>query len=146
MADTAPQSAESHARYSPMFHFVAVPILVANLVVTLVAAVRAPGLDTAFAVLVAFAIVILAFLARLFALGVQDRVIRLEERLRMAQVLPAELHGRIEGFTTEQLIGLRFASDEELPALARAVLDEGLVDRKAIKQRVKHWRADHQRI
>lgn len=146
MADTAPQSAASHARWSPMFHFFAVPVLMAHLVQAVVAAVKSPGLGTAFAAVVAFAILTVAFLARLYALGVQDRLIRLEERLRMARLLPAELHGRIDGFTTEQLIGLRFASDDELPELARTVLDEGLADRKSIKQRVRHWRADHQRI
>lgn len=85
-------------------------------------------------------------LARRFALGVQDRVIRLEERLRMERLLPDDLKSRIEDLTTDQLIGLRFASDAELPALARRVLDGELTDRKAIKQAVGDWRADHQRI
>lgn len=85
-------------------------------------------------------------MARRFALGVQDRVIRLEERLRMERLLPDELKSRIENLTTGQLIGLRFASDAELPALVRRVLDGELTDRKAIKQAVEDWRADHQRI
>ena len=85
-------------------------------------------------------------LARRFALGVQDRVIRLEERLRMERLLPADLKSRIEDLTTDQLIGLRFASDTELPALTRRVLDGELTGRKAIKQAVGDWRADHQRI
>jgi hypothetical protein len=79
-------------------------------------------------------------------MGVQDRVIRLEERLRMETILPEDLRPRIGELTTEQLIGLRFASDEELPELARRVLDGELTDRKSIKQAVKSWRADHQRI
>ena len=86
------------------------------------------------------------FYGRLFAMGVQDRVIRLEERLRMERLLDADLKSRIPEFTTEQLIGLRFASDEELPALARRVLAEGIADRKTIKLAVKSWRADHQRV
>ncbi len=73
-------------------------------------------------------------------------MIRLEERLRMEEVLPEDLKGRIGEFTTEQLIALRFASDEELPELARRVLDEGISDRKDIKKAVTSWRADHQRI
>ena len=84
--------------------------------------------------------------ARRFSTGVQDRVIRLEERLRMERLLPDDLKSRIEDLTTDQLIGLRFASDAELSGLVRAVLDGELTDRKAIKQAVENWRADHQRI
>jgi hypothetical protein len=76
---------------------------------------------------------------------VQDRVIRLEERLRMRELLPADLHPRIHDFTIDQIVSLRFASDADLPALARQVLDEKLTDRKVIKQRIKNWRADSQR-
>ena len=89
---------------------------------------------------------IIAFYARVFPLGVQDRVIRLEERLRMERLLPHELRDRIPDFTTEQLVGLRFTSDEELTDLARRVLYEDISDRKEIKGAVRNWRADHQRI
>jgi hypothetical protein len=91
-------------------------------------------------------LVVLAFLARLFSLGVQDRVIRMEERLRFRQVLPEDLKTRINEFTINQLVSLRFASDAELPELARRVLDERLNSRKAIKQMIQNWRADYQRI
>jgi cell division protein FtsL len=94
----------------------------------------------------AVALLILAFLARLFALGVQDRVIRLEERLRYQQLLPQDLKARINEFTTKQLVALRFASDAELPAVARKVLAEKMEERKAIKQMIQNWRADYQRI
>lgn len=84
--------------------------------------------------------------ARRFALGVQDRVIRLEERLRLERLLPDDLKGRIGELTTDQLIGLRFASDAEVPGLVRRILAGELADRKAIKQAVGNWRADHQRV
>jgi len=94
----------------------------------------------------AIALLILAFLARLFALGVQDRVIRLEERLRYQKLLPEDLKARINEFTTIQLVALCFASDTELPALARKVLAEKVKERKAIKQMIQNWRAGYQRI
>ena len=84
--------------------------------------------------------------SRLFPLGVQDRVIRLEERMRLERLLSDNQRGRIMEFTTEQLIALRFASDEELAELAAQVLERGMADRKEIKQAVKVWRADNQRI
>jgi len=81
----------------------------------------------------------------MFALAVQDRVIRLEERLRYAEVLPADLRARCGELTVDQVVSLRFACDTELPALARKVLDEKLTERKAIKQLIKNWRPDYQR-
>jgi uncharacterized membrane protein YciS (DUF1049 family) len=94
----------------------------------------------------AVGLIIAVLFARLFPLGVQDRVIRLEEQMRLARLLPDDLRDRVGDFTTNQLVGLRFAPDDELPDLARRVLDEGMSDRKAIKQAVKNWRADNQRI
>ena len=91
-------------------------------------------------------LIIAVLFARLFPLGVQDRVIRLEEQMRLARLLPDDLQNRVGDFSTNQLIGLRFAPDDELPDLARRVLDEGISDRKTIKQAVKNWRADNQRI
>ncbi len=81
----------------------------------------------------------------MFALTVQDRVIRLEERLRFERLLPEDLKARIPEFTVAQLVSLRFASDAELPALARKVLSDNLTDRKTIKKLVQNWRADHLR-
>ena len=104
------------------------------------------GVDTLALFLLA-ACALLGFLfARRFSVGVQDRVIRLEERLRMERLLSEELRSGIEELTTDQLIGLRFASDAELEGLVRRVLGGELTDRKSIKQAIEDWRADHQRI
>lgn len=141
-----PQSYANHAKMVPLFHGLTFGLFVVNLGWSTLQAVRSPGWGTLVALLLAVALIFLFFYARLFALGVQDRVIRLEERLRMERLFDGDLKGRIGDFTTPQLVGLRFASDEELPGLARRVLDEGIRDRKAIKQAVLNWRADHQRI
>ncbi len=76
---------------------------------------------------------------------VQDRVIRLEMRLRLAGLLPADLQARIQELTVDQLVSLRFASDAELPGLTRKVLDDKITDRKSIKKLVKDWQADWMR-
>jgi hypothetical protein len=141
----AAQSLKNHARFIPLYHFVAGPILIANVIWTALRAVRQPSGGTIFPVLVAVALVIVFFFARIFALRVQDRVIRLEMRLRLRELLPADLVPRISEFTPDQLVALRFASDRELPALARQVLEQRLHDRKAIKQLVKEWQGDHLR-
>jgi len=140
------QNFANHVKFVPPFHFFAVPVFVINFFWSLY---RLWQLGFSFAgifgVILAAALVVLVFEARLFALAVQDRVIRLEERLRYAQVLPADLQARTGEFMIGQIVSLRFASDEELPALARKVLDEKVTERKAIKQLIKCWRPDYQR-
>ena len=86
------------------------------------------------------------FFARVFALGVQDRVIRLEERARLERLLGSEQRDAIYGMDTDLLIGLRFASDGEVAALFNAIVAEGITDRADVKKRVNNWRADNQRI
>jgi hypothetical protein len=129
-----------------MFHFFALPVLGINLVWSLFR-LRNLGFtfEGIFGVLLAAALVVVGLNARLFALAVQDRVIRLEERLRCEQLLPADLRPRIGELTADQLVALRFACDGELPSLARKVLDEKLQERKAIKLLIKTWRPDYQR-
>lgn len=141
MADTR-QTYQNHARYVPAYHMVAGPILLINFLWCAYRAGTRVGPDSAIALLVSIALIIIFIFARNFALTVQDRVIRLEMRLRLRELLPADLAPRIPEFTRGQLVGLRFASDAELPALARKVLDERLTDRKAIKQLVRDWQAD----
>ncbi len=144
-ATAGTQNLSNHAKFVPLFHFVAVPILLVNLFETAYRAVLNPSWNLILPALVAFALVLLAFLARTFALKVQDRVIRLEMRLRMRELLPADLAARIPEFTAGQLVALRFAGDAELPGLARKVLDDRMENRKAIKEMVKDWQADHLR-
>jgi len=143
---SAPQSYENHSKFVPLYHYVGAPLLLALIVWTSARLFREPSAENVLALLLVAAVFLASLFARTFALGVQDRVIRLEERLRMERLFDGALRARIPDFTTEQLIGLRFASDEELPELARRVLDEGIADRKTIKQAVRRWRADHQRI
>lgn len=140
------QSFENHAKLVPMYHMWATALVVLPTAYFAFLTVTSFALERL--ALLAFCVgtIILGLFARLFPLGVQDRVIRLEERMRMERLLPDDLRGRIGSFTTEQLIALRFASDEELSDLAKRVLDEGMTDRKSIKQAVKSWRADNQRI
>jgi hypothetical protein len=130
----------------PLFHLFVVPVLVLNLVWQARPLVAAPSLATAAPALVAAALVGLAFAARIFALTVQDRLIRLEMRLRLQQVLPLGLHPRIPEFTINQLVAMRFASDGELPELAQRVLLDRIDNRKTIKKMIRQWEADHQRV
>jgi hypothetical protein len=148
------QNFANHGKIVPAFHFFLMPVLFLNFAssVYLVHATARhaggafPLLHAILNLLLAVALIILAFLARIFALGVQDRVIRLEERLRYQQLLPDDLKPRINEFTISQVVALRFASDAELSGLARKVLDSKLNNRKAIKQMIQNWRADYQRI
>ena len=140
--EPASQSFENHVKFFPLFHFFVLPVLAINVIRALVNVFRDLSLSSVWAFIVAIALLALALAARIMALTVQDRVIRLEVRLRLQQVLPAELRPHIPEFTRNQLVALRFASDGELPALARKVLDEHLDDRKAIKKLVQNWQPD----
>jgi hypothetical protein len=140
------QNFANHAKYVPAFHFFVLPVLFLNIgwsVFRWKASLWST--DGAIWVLTSVAILVGFLFARLFALSVQDRVIRMEERQRCERLLPADLQRRIVEFEPGQLVALRFASDAELPGLARKILDEKLKDRKAIKQLVKSWRPDYLR-
>jgi hypothetical protein len=139
------QNFKNHARFVPAFHFFVGPVFLINIGWSVVRVVRSFSFGTIVSLLVAIALFVLALTARIFALTVQDRVIRLEMRLRMQQTLPPDLTPRIPEFTVGQLVALRFASDAELPDLARKVLQENLTERKAIKTLVRDWQPDHLR-
>jgi Family of unknown function (DUF6526) len=140
------QNFANHAKTVPAFHFFVLPVLLLNVgwsVYRWKASLW--SMDGAVWVLTSAAILMGFLLARMFALSVQDRVIRMEERLRCERLLPQDLQPRIVEFEPGQLISLRFASDAELPTLARKVLDEKIKDRKVIKQQIKNWRPDYLR-
>ena len=136
------QSFENHAKFFPPFHYVALPIFLLYFFWSIYRVIRVHTFESVIALLLSVAFILLAFSARIFALRVQDRLIRLEMRLRMKEILPAELRARIPEFEVGQLIALRFASDAELPSLAKKVLDEKLTDRNSIKRMVQSWQAD----
>ncbi len=140
------QSFANHARFVAPYHYVAVPILLTNLLYRLYWLSGGLTFDAILNVLVAVALIIVALFARVFALGAQDRVIRLEMRLRMRELLPDDLQGRINDFTPTQMVGLRFAGDAELPALARKVLDENITTATPIKKAITDWQADLYRV
>jgi uncharacterized membrane protein YciS (DUF1049 family) len=143
----ATQNFSNHTKFVPAFHFFTLPVLVLNLGWSCyrwkISEFSFGGLVN---VLLGVALILGFLFARLFALTVQDRVIRLEERLRLERLLPDDLKLRIEEFSISQLVGLRFACDAELPALARKVLAENLRDRRQIKRLVQNWKPDDLRV
>ena len=140
-----PQTYANHGRFHPLFHFVLAPILLVNLIVSIVWLVRNPGFASVWYLVMAIGLFVMSLLVRVNPMKVQDRVIRLEERLRLYALLPESQRARIPELTEDQLVGLRFAPDEELPALAQRALNEHLT-RKDIKKAIVNWRPDHWRV
>ena len=145
MSEKRPQNYANHVRWVPLFHYVAMPLLGINLVLALIGLLDGITIEALNRVGAAVGLVLALLFARVNALKAQDRVIRLEERLRMERLLPDDLKPRIDEVSTAQCVALRFASDEELPALVRRALDEK-ADQKTIKQAIKSWRPDYQRV
>src|SRR5262245_25807570 len=141
MADRE-QTYKSHTRFLPPFHFFVLPVLLINALNEIRHVYQDPSRHTAWMLIVALALLTLGLLSRVQALTVQDRVIRLEERLRMRQLLPPDLHQYIDTLTHRQMVALRFASDAELPDLVREVVAGKCASQKEIKMRVKSWRPD----
>lgn len=145
MSKTVSQSLKNHSRFDPLYHAFLSPVLLANLVIAIVYLVRHPHFHSVWPVVLSVAAIVLLFKLRLYPMRVQDRVIRLEERLRLQALAPAEWHSQIYRLTEDQLIGLRFAADEEVLELAKQALEQSL-NRKQIKERIKNWRADYWRV
>src|SRR5208282_6858551 len=141
----APQSAKKHGRFDPLYHFFLAPVLLANVIVAIVALVHPHNFFHWWMLVLSIAAFILLFRLRTYPLKVQDRVIRLEERLRLQALAPAEWHSQIYRLSEDQLIALRFASDGEVVELAKQALEHNLT-RKQIKERIKSWRADYWRV
>ena len=145
MAERTSQNLANHTRLDPPFHFFVLPVLAISWIISVVFAVRHPGFLHIWIVVFNTALIVAVTRSRQYALKVQDRVIRLEERLRLATLLPDSLRPQIAKLTEDQLIGLRFASDEELPALVERTLSGNLA-RADIKKSIKNWRPDYRRV
>jgi len=145
MSDSAPQNLKNHGRVDPPYHMVSTAVLAVNLFIVLCLAWKTPNVFTGWLIILSIAVFIPFMKLRTYPLKVQDRVIRLEERLRLQALAPVEWHAQIYKLNEDQLIALRFASDDEVVELAKQAL-EGNLDRKQIKERIKTWRADDFRV
>lgn len=139
------QHLKNHARFDPVYHFFLAPVALANVVIAIVYVVHHPHFHPVWLLVLSVAAFVLLFKVRLYPLKVQDRVIRLEERLRLQALAPVEWHSQIYRLSEDQLIGLRFAADGEVVELAKQALEQHL-NRKQIKQRIREWRADYWRV
>jgi hypothetical protein len=140
------QNYSNHRRWYPLFHFVVQPLLVLNLLSHLVRFAMAPSWALAFWVLLSITLILLAIASRLMALKAQDRVIRLEERLRYKEILSPEVVEKSKGLSVGQMIALRFASDGELGNLIERTLGGEFAKNRDIKKAITSWRADYLRV
>jgi len=140
-----PQSYASHAKIDPAFHLFVLPVLLINIFVLAYLLFRHPGIGGAWLLLISVTLLVLAARLRSWATHLQDRVIRVEERIRLTAILPEPLRSRIAELSDSQIVGLRFASDAELPALVQRALDEKL-SRADIKKAITDWRPDYSRV
>ena len=145
MSETKQQNLKNHGRYDPPYHMVLATIVVVNFVIALIYLVHHVNVFSEWMVIMSVALAIPFLKLRQYPLKVQDRVIRLEERLRLQALAPAEWHTQIYRLNEDQLIGLRFAGDDEVVELAKKALEENLT-RKQIKERIQNWRPDNWRI
>jgi hypothetical protein len=139
------QSLKNHARFDPLFHFFIFALYLTNLVYASVHLHRQPSLSSGWYLVLSLAMAVPIIKLRAYPLKVQDRVIRLEERLRLQALAPQEWHAQIYRLNENQLIALRFAADDEVVELAKQALEHNL-DRKQIKERIRNWRPDDWRV
>ena len=142
----APQNFANHTRWHPAFHFFILPVMLINLVWWVVTFIKAPGWESGWLIVVSVAFAALTFFVRTYSLKVQDRVIRLEERLRYRQLLSPAVLQQTEALTEGQIVALRFAGDDELEELISATLAGKFAKSTDIKRAIKHWRGDAFRV
>lgn len=143
-----PQTYKNHTRFDPIWHFFIAPMLLVDIFFSIYVTIHHwPEHRALFSWWIVMAIILLLAVgkARAHAMTAQDRIIRLEEKLRFAALLPPDLLARSQALTVRQIIGLRFASDDELPSLVKRALDENLTE-KQIKQAINKWRPDYLRV
>ncbi len=140
------QNYRNHARYRPAFHWFVLPVLLANVIITGRHLFKAPSVAAGWQVVVAVALMIGMLMARVMALTAQDRLIRLEQQLRFARILPADLQGAVANLAPRHFIGLRFASDAEVPGLIKRILAGELDRTNDIKKAVQDWQPDYLRV
>jgi cell division protein FtsL len=145
MSEKKPQNYENHAKFIPVFHYIALPLLLVNFFGALFRVTQEISFYTFNGVGLAISLIVVAVFTRLFALKAQDRVIRLEEQIRMQTFLPDALKAKVGRLTMGQIVALRFASDEELVDLTQDALDQN-TSPNALKQAVKNWRPDYDRV
>jgi hypothetical protein len=145
MSESTAQNLKNHGRIDPQYHMVLFAVLIVNFFVAVTYAATHFSIFTGWLAILAIAVFIPFAKLRSYPLMVQDRVIRLEERMRLQALAPTEWHAQIYRLTEDQLIGLRFAADDEVVELAKKAL-EGNLSRKQIKERIQSWRADDWRI
>jgi Family of unknown function (DUF6526) len=145
MREKLPQTLANHAKFDPLFHYFLTPVLLGCFIASIVFLFHGINALHIWLAIFSLAAFLLCFKARVYSLKVQDRVIRLEERLRLSALLPNTLKTRIPELTEQQLIALRFAADEEVPSLVEKILRDNL-DPKAIKKAINSWRPDYWRV
>ena len=143
---TTTQTYANHTRWHPPFHFFVLPVMIINVIWSLVQFFITPGWNQGWAIVVSLALLLLAFVARTNALKVQDRLIRLEEQIRYRQILPDDFAQQARALAINQVIALRFAPDEELETLVREVLEGRFKKSADIKRAINTWRADNLRV
>lgn len=145
MSEKVPQTLANHARFDPAYHFFALPVIGLSVIAAAIHFVQRPNWFNAWMVMFVVAVTIVALKTRFYALKTQDRIIRLEERGRLASLLSEPLRSRIGELTEGQLVALRFAADLELPGLMQDTLVKNL-SKADVKKSIKTWRPDYFRV